>query len=41
MTPFQYLSVALIAYLVGSFSSGIVLSAFKGRDIRKEGSKST
>lgn len=41
MTPFQYLSVALIAYLIGSFSSGIVLSAFKGRDIRKEGSRST
>jgi len=41
MTPFQYLAVALAAYLIGSFSSGIVLAAIKGRDIRKEGSKSS
>ena len=41
MTPFQYLVVALAAYLIGSFSSGIVLAAIKGRDIRKEGSKSS
>lgn len=33
--------IALLAYLIGSFSSGIVLSALKGRDVRKEGSRST
>lgn len=33
--------VAALAYLIGSFSFGIFLSALKGRDIRKEGSKSS
>lgn len=36
-----FLLVALISYLVGSFSSGIVLSALKGKDVRKEGSGSS
>lgn len=32
---------ALLAYLIGSFSFGIFVSASKGRDIRAEGSKSS
>lgn len=40
MTPLEYLLVAVIAYLLGSFSFGIYLSALKGKDIRAEGSKS-
>ena len=40
MTIPQYLMVALISYLIGSVSSGIIISTFKGRDIRNEGSKS-
>lgn len=40
MTVPQYLMVALIAYLIGSVSSGIIISTFKGRDVRNEGSKS-
>ena len=40
MTVPQYLIVALIAYLIGSVSSGIIISTFKGRDVRNEGSKS-
>jgi len=41
MTPVQYGLVALTAYLIGSFSFGIVISSTKGRDIRQEGSKSS
>lgn len=41
MTPSQYGLIALISYLIGSFSFGIVISATKGRDIRQEGSKSS
>lgn len=41
MNLLVFLLIALMAYLIGSFSSGIVLSALKGRDVRKEGSKST
>lgn len=41
MSLAQFLLTALIAYLIGSFSSGIFVSALKGRDIRKEGSKSS
>ncbi|NLW21536.1 MAG: glycerol-3-phosphate 1-O-acyltransferase PlsY [Clostridiales bacterium] len=37
----QFLLTALIAYLIGSFSSGIFVATLKGRDIRKEGSKSS
>lgn len=40
MTTPQYLIVALIAYLIGSVSSGIIISTLKGRDVRNEGSKS-
>lgn len=40
MTPFQYILIGIIAYLIGSFSTGIVLSGTRGTDIRKEGSKS-
>lgn len=41
MNLLTFLLIALIAYLIGSFSSGIALSVLKGRDVRKEGSKST
>ena len=41
MTVIQYLLIAISAYLIGSFSSGIFISSFKGKDIRKEGSKSS
>lgn len=41
MTIPQYLMVALIAYLIGSVSSGIIISTLKGRDVRNEGSKSS
>jgi glycerol-3-phosphate acyltransferase PlsY len=41
MTPLQYLLIAVIAYLLGSFSFGIYLSAMRGKDIRAEGSKSS
>lgn len=40
MNPFQYLVIGVIAYLIGSFSTGIILSGTRGKDIRKEGSKS-
>lgn len=33
--------IAVLAYLIGSFSFGIFLSALQGKDIRKEGSKSS
>lgn len=41
MTPLQYLLVAAVSYLIGSFSFGIFVSALKGRDIRQEGSRSS
>ncbi|NLX83761.1 MAG: glycerol-3-phosphate 1-O-acyltransferase PlsY [Clostridiales bacterium] len=40
MSISQYLVIALFAYLIGSISSGIIISSFKGRDVRNEGSKS-
>lgn len=41
MSPIQYVLAALVAYLIGSFSFGILISAAKGHDIRQEGSKSS
>lgn len=41
MSLMEYLLTALIAYLVGSFSFGILLASLKGKDIRAEGSKSS
>lgn len=41
MTPLQYLLIVAVAYLLGSFSSGIFLASLQGRDIRAEGSKSS
>ncbi|HSK69706.1 MAG TPA: glycerol-3-phosphate 1-O-acyltransferase PlsY [Candidatus Limnocylindria bacterium] len=37
----QYLLVIVSAYLIGSFSTGITLSRLQGRDIRREGSRSS
>lgn len=37
----QYLLVALLSYLIGSFSFGIFISASKGQDVREKGSKSS
>lgn len=37
----KYLLCAVIAYLLGSISTGILVSQKAGRDIRKEGSKNT
>lgn len=37
----RYLLSALIGYLLGSISTGILVSAKQGRDIRKEGSHNT
>lgn len=41
MTIVKYLLCAVIAYLLGSISTGILVSQKAGRDIRKEGSKNT
>lgn len=41
MSILKLIVIALISYLIGSFSPGIFFSALKGRDIRKEGSKSS
>jgi len=41
MTVQSYALIALIAYLIGSFSTGISFSRRQGRDIRNEGSKSS
>ena len=38
---FKYLLSAVIAYLLGSISTGILVSKKAGRDIRQEGSKNT
>lgn len=40
MNFFTAMLVAALAYLIGSFSFGIFISALQGRDVRKEGSKS-
>lgn len=37
----EYFMIAALAYLIGSFSFGILISSLKGRDIRQEGSKSS
>ncbi len=41
MSLFQVVSIIVLSYLIGSFSPGIFFSALKGRDIRREGSKSS
>lgn len=41
MTWTNIIIIAVLAYLIGSFSFGIFLSALQGKDIRKEGSKSS
>ncbi len=41
MNAWQYTLVITLAYLIGSFSTGITLSRMKGRDVRKEGSHSS
>lgn len=41
MTVFTYVLIALISYLIGSFSTGISFSRRHGRDLREEGSKSS
>ena len=37
----KYLLCAVIAYLLGSFSTGILVASKLGHDIRSEGSKNT
>ncbi len=37
----KYILCALIAYLLGSFSTGILVASRQGHDIRSEGSKNT
>ncbi len=41
MSLLQILSIVFISYFIGSFSPGIFFSSLKGRDIRREGSKSS
>lgn len=38
---FKYILVAIAAYLLGSFSTGILVATRQGHDIRNEGSKNT
>lgn len=38
---FKYILVAIAAYLLGSFSTGILVASRQGHDIRNEGSKNT
>jgi len=41
MTNAVFFLVALVSYLIGSISSGIIISTLKGRNVRNEGSKSS
>lgn len=41
MSWIKVIIIAVLAYLIGSLSFGIYLSALKGKDIRNEGSKSS
>lgn len=41
MTFLSYIAASVIAYLLGSVSPGIIISAHFGTDIRKQGSQST
>lgn len=38
---FKYILIAIAAYLLGSFSTGILVASRQGHDIRSEGSKNT
>lgn len=38
---FKYILIAIAAYLLGSFSTGILVASRQGHDIRNEGSKNT